>query len=163
MQPEDIEGWSSFLPLGPQLGHDILVELDVFTLEDARDAWRCGARDEVSQAEVQGMSLGAAFEAACWNATGDASVQYLLKAWSLRSSPLEQAIGGLAQRPLAQPEDHSSPTLELRRCPSAEELTDGAVGIEWQYFLERFRRSLSHHQSFDVSRSWQSDQSATPG
>jgi len=31
----------------------------------------------------------------------------------------------------------------LRRCPSRQELEDVQVGLEWRYFVDRFRRSLT--------------------
>ncbi len=117
------------------------MELDVVTLDDARDAWRTGNRTEVARAPSERLTLGAALEAACWAATGGDDEHLLVKSWALKCPMLGQAMSAVTtQESLPRPGDHAAPSLELRRCPSRQQLE--TPDTEWIYFLDRFRRSL---------------------
>lgn len=120
------------------------LALDVLALDHARDAWRNGAIGVVANAPVGTMSLGACLEAACWGLTGGEEVRALLSGWGRTAPVLSRALAALAtEARIARPDDHDTPAEELRRCPSRRELEDSETGVEWSYFLDRFRRSLA--------------------
>jgi hypothetical protein len=119
------------------------LSVDVLSLDNARDAWRTGAPAVVKDAAVETISLGACLEAACWATSGGAEVMALLSRWGQDVSSLRTALSALTTAsPLPRPGDHDAPADEMRRCPSRRELEDSDFGVEWNYFLDRFRRSL---------------------
>lgn len=120
------------------------MELDARGVDGARDAWRSGRHAALESAQFTTLSLGASLEAACWAAeANDASALSLIRRWSVGSSTFEQGYAALisGQAP-PRPGEHDAPASELARCPSRSELVDSSVGVEWRYFLDRFRRSL---------------------
>jgi hypothetical protein len=129
------------------------VELDVVGLDDAREAWRTGHQDEVRDVALSAMTLGATVEAACWGATGDPGSRALLEQWAVLSPTVRTALLALTTADdLPRPGEHDAPTRELRRCPSRAELVDAEVGMEWRYFLDRFRRSLTTRLGLATTR-----------
>lgn len=120
------------------------MELDVRGVDAARDAWRAGRHAALEGASFSTLTLGASLEAACWAAeTNDPGVLSLVRRWSAASPTFElgYAVLTTGQAP-PRPREHDAPASELARCPSRSELVDISVGVEWQYFLDRFRRSL---------------------
>lgn len=90
------------------------------------------------------MTLGACVEAACWAAASDDDLRALLQCWAARFPNLRMALSALTTGvDLPRPNDHDAPDVELARCPTRAELVDHQVGLEWRYFLDRFRRSLT--------------------
>ena len=90
------------------------------------------------------MTLGACVEAACWGAAGDDDLRALLQRWAVLVPNLCTALSALTTgADLPCPDDHDAPDVELMRCPTRAELVDHQVGLEWRYFLDRFRRSLT--------------------
>jgi hypothetical protein len=129
------------------------VELDVTGVDDVREAWRAGEREELRRASLSSITLGASLEAACWAASGDDDVRSFVERWAQVFPMIRSAVVGLTTaRRLPRPGDHDAPASELRRCPSRSELVNAQVGVEWRYFLDRFRRSLSTKLSLPTPR-----------
>jgi hypothetical protein len=131
-----------------------MMELDAATLDDARDAWRAGDRRDLDEAVFSTATLGACLEAACWAAaTNDKELHLLLDRWATLFPPISAALLALTtDMVLPRASDHDAPAFELRRCPSRAELVDAGVGVEWRYFLDRFRRSLGSRLGVSASR-----------
>jgi hypothetical protein len=131
------------------------LSVDVLSLDNARDAWRTGAARVVKDAAVGRVSLGACLEAACWGSIGDSDVLALLRQWGRSVSRIQVALSALTTAaPLPRPGDHDAPAEEMRRCPSRRELEDADFGVEWNYFLDRFRRSLVERLKLASSTAW---------
>lgn len=130
------------------------VELDVAALDGAREAWRSGRHADLYRASIDAVSLGASLEGACWAVTGGDAVLELLERWSAASAVLPRALTALTTTALLpRPGEHDTPEHEVLRCPSRQELVDAAVGVEWRYFLDRFRRSLVARLNLPAARS----------
>jgi hypothetical protein len=129
------------------------ITVDEDALDYARDAWRVGTVELVLATQVEVVSLGSALEAACWGTGNDPQVKTLLGEWGQVSPALHDAMLCLDGGQPHRPDDHAAPDFELRRCPSRTELEDVAVGVEWKYFLDRFRRSLAQRLLLGKSRS----------
>ncbi len=131
------------------------MDLDATALDDVRDAWRAGRQGDVRASTVTSINLGACFEAACWAASSDAEVGRLVDDWASGFPPLRLAHRALTTNDmLPRADDHEAPPSELRRCPSRGELVDAGVGVEWNYFLDRFRRSLLTKLGVSTKRAW---------
>ena len=129
--------------------------LDVFTLDSAREAWRSGNAASVIATPIENISLGASLEAACWAATGDAEATKVVERWAMSFPIVAEglaALTGASSFPSAG--DHDAPPHEVRACPSRSELKDASVGVEWNYFLDRFRRSLVKRLKLNTSTAW---------
>ncbi|WP_437769006.1 ATP-binding protein [Sorangium sp. So ce764] len=128
------------------------MELDVTALDHAREAWRAGHRGKLQSASLSAMTLGACLEAACWAATGDDDLRSFLERWAVLFPTMRAAVAGLtSEGQLSRPGDHDAPASELRRCPTRAEMEDPQVGVEWRYFLDRFRRSLRTRLNLSAS------------
>lgn len=126
--------------------------LDGGILDGAREAWRSGSQSEVEQTHLDGLTLGAALEAACWGvAASEPQLSALIQRWRGVSGALDTAVDGLEGRTIPVPSAHAAPEFELRRCPTAAELVDG---LEWDYFLDRFRRSLVERLRMPRKNAW---------
>lgn len=131
------------------------MEVDVAVLDDVRDAWRSGNRSDVRALSIGSLSLGACVEAACWAATADTAATQLIGGWGTQLPTLAKALVALTTAdPIARPPDHGAPSSELTRCPSRTQLVDANVGVEWAYFLDRFRRSLHARLNVTKSKAW---------
>lgn len=129
------------------------MELDVAALDGAREAWRSGRQADVCSASIETVTPGACLEGACWAATGGGAVRPLIERWSTASPLFPTALAALTTTAsLPRPGEHDAPERELRRCPSRQELVDLAAGVEWKYFLDRFRRSLTERLSLSTPR-----------
>lgn len=120
------------------------MKVDVLGLDQARVAWNDGKHQVVTQATVSSLSLGAALEAACWRLSDAPALSGLVEGWAKVSPICEQAVAVLGTgRDLPRPDHHAAPEFEVCRCPTRAALADPTgAGLEWEYYLDRFTRSL---------------------
>ena len=120
------------------------MKVDVLGLDHARVAWNDGKQRLVMETTVSSLSLGAALEAACWRLSDSPALGALVEGWANVSPICEQAVAALGTgRNLPRPEHHAAPEFEVCCCPTRAALADPTgTGLEWEYYLDRFRRSL---------------------
>jgi hypothetical protein len=120
------------------------MNVDVLGLDQARVAWNDGKRRLVTEATVSSLSIGASLEAACWRLSDPAALSAVVERWAKVSPICEQAVAILGtSRELPRPDHHAAPDFEVCRCPTRAALADPTgAGLEWEYYLDRFSRSL---------------------
>ena len=129
--------------------------LDVEDVDAARLACEEGDSHAVQGTPLIQPTLGAALEVACWYVGAPLDTREALASWLKAAVSIQEGVAVLSEETVRSPDDHAAPAFELRSVPTRAALGGGTGGVAWDYFLDRFRRSLVQRLNVPPQKAWQ--------